>query len=331
MVGERLRWMRPLLLDTDLVRIIFGAYFSAMGVMGVWKTALAISRATLSDRFWQRYTLREFPIDTPYFGRLFIRFRAPTVVIGILSLLPSILYLWLRRPAGSETTALHALLNNIIALSLAFTMLDIFKLDSFKTGCVLLTGLFLYDVWWVFGTPVMVDVAKGLEAPIILLWPRSLIPGSGFSMLGLGDIVIPGSFIATCLRFDHSRSRRTSESNKTASFSSFPKPYFKSSLFAYMIALTITSLVVQFAGHAQPALLYLSPACMGAFFYTARKRHELQEAMHWHNDLKGRSRPARADSEVAALETDVEVVSSVETLEGSAPEARRRDSFPPTV
>lgn len=43
----------------------------------------------------------------------------------------------------------------------------------------------------------MVDVAKGLEAPILLMWPRSLVPGAdaGFSMLGLGDIVIPGQFV----------------------------------------------------------------------------------------------------------------------------------------
>jgi hypothetical protein len=42
----------------------------------------------------------------------------------------------------------------------------------------------------------MIEVAKGLEAPILLMWPRSLVPGAdaGFSMLGLGDIVIPGQF-----------------------------------------------------------------------------------------------------------------------------------------
>lgn len=38
----------------------------------------------------------------------------------------------------------------------------------------------------------MVDVAKGLDAPVLILWPRSLVPGSGFTMLGLGDVVLPG-------------------------------------------------------------------------------------------------------------------------------------------
>jgi len=280
-----------------------------MGVLGVWKTSLAITRVTLSDRFWQKYKLREIPVDTPIYGRLFIRFRAPTVVIGILSLLPSIFYLWQRQPVRSETTASHAVLNNIIASSLAFTLIDMLRLDGFKTGCVLLTGLFFYDVWWVFGTPVMIDVATRLEAPIVLMWPRTLIPISGLSMLGLGDIVIPGTFVATCLRFDYSRRQRTSDMDKSASSLPFPKPYFKAALFAYMIALNTTSLVVQWFDRPQPALLYISPACIGAFLYTARRRNELHETLHWQNDLKGRHRPARADSEVTALETDVEVAS----------------------
>jgi len=132
----------------------------------------------------------------------------------------------------------------------------------------------------------MIEVAKGLDAPILLMWPRSLLPGarSGFSMLGLGDIVIPGqftpplesqdrayrvyhsfptsvtnsgSFIATCLRFDLFRSQRTHELTKTHSSLTFQKPYFKASLIAYIIALNITSLMMQMLDRAQPALLYL--------------------------------------------------------------------------
>ncbi len=57
------------------------------------------------------------------------------------------------------------------------------------------SGLFVYDVFWVFGTDVMVTVAKGFEAPIKLLFPKALIEAgvkTEFSMVGLGDIVIPG-------------------------------------------------------------------------------------------------------------------------------------------
>ena len=59
--------------------------------------------------------------------------------------------------------------------------------------CVQLCGLFVYDVFWVFCTPVMVTVAKSFDAPIKLLFPRTLDLVSAerpFSMLGLGDIVV---------------------------------------------------------------------------------------------------------------------------------------------
>ncbi len=33
--------------------------------------------------------------------------------------------------------------------------MSILKVDSFKTGSILLSGLFFYDIWWVFGTKVV--------------------------------------------------------------------------------------------------------------------------------------------------------------------------------
>ena len=47
--------------------------------------------------------------------------------------------------------------------------------------------------------------AKSFDAPIKLLFPRELEEGdtsTPFSMLGLGDIVIPGIFVALILRYD---------------------------------------------------------------------------------------------------------------------------------
>jgi minor histocompatibility antigen H13 len=72
---------------------------------------------------------------------------------------------------------------------------------SFSTGSLILSALFAYDIWAVFFTPLMVTVAKNLDVPIKLIFPR---PGEdrAFSMLGLGDIVIPGIMIAMALRFD---------------------------------------------------------------------------------------------------------------------------------
>ena len=49
----------------------------------------------------------------------------------------------------------------------------------------------------------MIAVATSFEAPIKLVMPRvsSLIPSSRCSMLGLGDIVIPGLYIGFLIRY----------------------------------------------------------------------------------------------------------------------------------
>lgn len=65
------------------------------------------------------------------------------------------------------------------------------NLGSTQVGMILLFGLFFYDIFWVFFTPVMVTVAKNIDGPIKLLFPTSS-SWEHFNMLGLGDIVIPG-------------------------------------------------------------------------------------------------------------------------------------------
>merc|ERR1719277_266987 len=94
--------------------------------------------------------------------------------------------------------------NNLFGLSFCVFGIEQMSLGSFQVGCILLGGLFFYDVFWVFFTDVMVTVAKSFDAPIKLVFPQDLLENglnaSNFAMLGLGDIVIPGIFIALLLR-----------------------------------------------------------------------------------------------------------------------------------
>lgn len=109
-------------------------------------------------------------------------------------------------------------LNNMIACLVAADILQLVGLKSFRVAAVLLMGLLAYDVFWVFGSPavigenVMLQVATSdvITGPIRLLFPR--IPGSigeaaqfPFSLLGLGDIAIPGLLACLALRYDASR------------------------------------------------------------------------------------------------------------------------------
>lgn len=82
---------------------------------------------------------------------VYLAFRTPSLLLLIPSLVPSILYYVL---PGSKRSAL---LTDILALSFSHSALSIMKLDQFKTGVILLSGLFLYDIWWVFGTDVVRD------------------------------------------------------------------------------------------------------------------------------------------------------------------------------
>lgn len=76
------------------------------------------------------------------------------------------------------------------------------NLGSFQIGFILLWLLFFYDIFWVYGTDVMVTVAKNLDIPIKLLYPYNVNGERKYSMLGLGDIVIPGIFVSVCLKYD---------------------------------------------------------------------------------------------------------------------------------
>ena len=96
----------------------------------------------------------------------------------------------------------------------------------------------------------MVTVAKSFDGPIKLLFPKNFfvaietgVPFE-FSMLGLGDIVIPGIFIALLLRFD------VHQKNKG-------RPNFYVCLISYFLGLLTTIAVMHIFEHPQvnPPLL----------------------------------------------------------------------------
>lgn len=171
------------------------------------------------------------------------KFSTHDIICLIISIVIGVWYLYKK----------HWIANNLFGVAFAVNGVELLHLNNVVTGCILLGGLFVYDIFWVFGTNVMVTVAKSFEAPIKLVFPQDLITNglnaSNFAMLGLGDIVIPGIFIALLLRYDHSLKRKSNT-------------YFISTLIAYFLGLMATIFVMHVFKHAQPALLYLVPACL---------------------------------------------------------------------
>lgn len=95
-------------------------------------------------------------------------------------------------------------------------------------------------------------------------------------MLGLGDIVVPGLFIALALRYDLYRYHAQNPTiNYKRHMYKFPKPYFYATLFAYVAGLVLTMTVMHVFKKAQPALLYLSPSCAAAALIAAAVRREI--------------------------------------------------------
>lgn len=161
----------------------------------------------------------------------------------------------------------HWIANNLFGIAFAINGVELLHLNNVVTGCILLCGLLFYDAFWVFGTDVMVTVAKSFEVPIKLVFPQDLLEkglsAGNFAMLGLGDIVLPGIFIALLLRFDNSLSRKTNV-------------YFYSTFFAYFMGLLATMMIMHLFNHAQPALLYLVPACLGTPLLLALVKGDLK-------------------------------------------------------
>lgn len=115
--------------------------------------------------------------------------------------------------------------NNFLATMIAADFLSLVGLGSFAAAGSLLVGLLCYDAFWVFGSGyvfgdgtadsnVMMAVATSdaFRGPFRLLFPRFedvLNPppmgATPFSLLGLGDVAVPGLLACLALRYDASR------------------------------------------------------------------------------------------------------------------------------
>lgn len=189
--------------------------------------------------------------------------------------------------------------NNLIAMAFCLHGIQFLFLGNFQTGFILLGLLFFYDIFFVFGTDVMLTVAKSIDAPIKLLFPKDWTTDPPeFSLLGLGDIVIPGVFIALCLRYDIIRSLNPREVNKCMedkdggevckmmlrASESAPKPYFIGAVIGYCLAIIATVVVMLLFDHGQPALLYLVPGCLLSVVVNALRLGDLQEMWEFNEE-----------------------------------------------
>ncbi|KAF8403633.1 hypothetical protein HHK36_011737 [Tetracentron sinense] len=242
-------------LSKDLVNAVLTCYFFVLGIIAFSATLLPAIRRFLPKRWSDDLIIWHLP----YFRSIEVEFTRSQIVAAI----PGTFF------CAWYASQKHWLANNILGLAFCIQGIEMLSLGSFKTGVILLAGLFIYDIFWVFFTPVMVSVAKSFDAPIKLLFPTA-DSARPYSMLGLGDIVIPvrssaipseaemdefiekikGIFVALALRFDVSRAK--------------DNRYFRSAFFGYTLGLVLTIIMMNWFQAAQPALLYIVPAVIGS-------------------------------------------------------------------
>lgn len=267
------------------------------------------------------------------------------------------------------------IVNNLFGVSFCLLGMKHVNISTYRTGVIMLCGLFFYDVFWVFlskpiiGTNVMVHVAKGVKAPIKLMFPRIgkgmiannestdgmwpsertllahdavnmstdyntselvgckltcitsepchfmswdnetaadesclfysaagetmvavahagvswFTKGDKFqpSMLGLGDIVVPGIFLSLLGKWDTARHFRKNVAlyglEEAERHPVGYSTYFNWSMVAYVASLGATLVAMIYMEAAQPALLYIVPFVIGASMLVAVARGELAE------------------------------------------------------
>jgi minor histocompatibility antigen H13 len=134
---------------------------------------------------------------------------------------------WAQPMSGGGGSLVDFSINNLAACLIAADILQLVGLRSFRAATLLLCGLLAYDVTWVFASPlfspgnenVMLEVATSdqIVGPTRLLFPRAaqgavtaaqaMREGASFpfSLLGLGDVAVPGLLACLALRFDATR------------------------------------------------------------------------------------------------------------------------------
>lgn len=217
-------------------------------------------------------------------------------------------------------------MQDVFGACMCVSFLKVIRLNSIRVASILLIVAFFYDIFFVFVTPyffhgksVMITVATsggppkadalwcekypddkdcqgGNPLPMLLAIPKLMDYTGGNSLLGLGDIVLPGLLLSFAARFDAAKTLLGVFGGGNGSRRSYNCPeqeqcermcclseslcrggYFWPLVVAYGIGLAMANTAVYLMNMGQPALLYLVPCCLGTMSYIGWRRNELHQ------------------------------------------------------
>uniref|UniRef100_A0A7S2H102 PA domain-containing protein n=1 Tax=Octactis speculum TaxID=3111310 RepID=A0A7S2H102_9STRA len=190
-----------------------------------------------------------------------------------------------------QTAAWAFVFQDIFGMCLCVLFLSVIRFSNVRVATLLLCMAFFYDIFFVFISPifftesVMVKVATGsqptkdpdycekyptdsecisTELPMLLELPRIFDYTGGYTMLGLGDIVLPGLLVSFAIRYDVSKRARV------------PWNYILM-VIGYSIGLMMANVAVYVMNMGQPALLYLVPCTLGLLMLKAKYEGNVSE------------------------------------------------------
>ncbi|CAN6586055.1 unnamed protein product [Malus baccata var. baccata] len=197
-------------------------------------------------------------------------------VEGLQTCLVALLLRWFKRTGESyiKVPILGAVSHLTLAVSpfcITFSVLwAVYRNTSFAwIGQDILGIALIITVLQIVRIPNL-KVARGDKSgedgiPMLLKIPRMFDPWGGFSIIGFGDILLPGLLVAFSLRYDWLANK------------SLRAGYFLWAMIAYGLGLLITYVALNLMdGHGQPALLYIVPFTLGTLLTLGKKRGDLQ-------------------------------------------------------
>lgn len=224
------------------------------------------------------------------------------------------------------TSVYYWFIQDVMGVCFCVLIMGLIQINTIMVASVLLSLVFVYDVFhvlvspYIFGSSVMVDVAmgsssqslsyclkyplekacKGRFAPLpqLLAFPWMNDFRGGFSMLGLGDIILPGLLVSFAARYDAATAlvRKCAQASARSSgggdtdhditsgnyslgrlSKALFQGYFGPLTIAYGVGLMLAYVVVWTTQTGQPALLYIVPATLGTIFFLGFRRRELSD------------------------------------------------------
>ncbi|PAN42402.1 hypothetical protein PAHAL_8G144200 [Panicum hallii] len=209
-------------------------------------------------------------VQLPFLGEVL------TISVGIVPFCVVFAILW----AVYRHASFAWIGQDILGICLMVTVLQMARLPNIRVASALLSAAFVYDIFWVFISPlifhesVMIAVARGDNTgesiPMLLRIPRFFDPWGGYDMIGFGDIIFPGLLVAFSYRFDRASKKGTLNG------------YFLWLTVGYAVGLFLTYLALFLMdGHGQPALLYLVPCTLGLIVILGWVRGDLHDLWNY--------------------------------------------------